>query len=242
MPADLLGVLSLIPWKQIAEKVAIELGKEGARSLLKHLTPTDREAAVRKSLELFGDEFARELADTSPLTAAIPGYRAQLKPLVESAAPFLTSQLQPEIRNVDLGPVKRQWTGSPLPEDFSWERLTLNFERALKKLVKTDATLRDQLALAVAERAAGPAPGFDLAGYRDFLRAKCGALQLSAMHTSSYDLRLGLWNVFVPPSANSPDRSASACARKASSNPTRPRNSTNFGSAGNRAQSHRSST
>lgn len=147
------------------------------------------------------EEFVRELTGASPLSAAIPGYMDQLKSLIASAAPFITAHLQPEVRDVDLGPVERQWTGDALPEDFSWQRLALNLERALKKLVRTDSTLRDQLSLALQERAAGPAPGFDLPGYRDFLRGICGALQLSAMHASGYDLRLTLWNVFVPPSA-----------------------------------------
>ena len=48
---------------------------------------------------------------------------------------------------------------------------------------------------------AGPDPGFDLTGYRDYLRKKCALLQLSAMHTSTYDRRINLWSVFVPQSA-----------------------------------------
>jgi len=44
-------------------------------------------------------------------------------------------------------------------------------------------------------------PGFDLGGYRDFLRKKFAVLQLSAMHASTYDRRIALWSVFVSQSA-----------------------------------------
>jgi hypothetical protein len=50
-------------------------------------------------------------------------------------------------------------------------------------------------------RLAGPNPGFDLNGYRDYLNQKCAVLQLSALHTSTYDRHVKLWSVFVPQSA-----------------------------------------
>ena len=54
-----------------------------------------------------------------------------------------------------------------------------------------------------AEQAAGPAPSFDLEGYREFLRKKCSALQLAVMHTSTYqyDRKITLWSIFVAQSA-----------------------------------------
>jgi len=103
------------------------------------------------------------------------------------------------------------WNGlglNPLPEDFDWTLVAGNLTRALKGYVNRTPELRDQLLVALIDRQtefqarlAGPDPGFDLPGYREFLRRKCGLLQLSAMHTSAYDRRIGLWSVFVPQSA-----------------------------------------
>lgn len=201
MVIDTAALLALIPWRGIFEKVLVEASKEGARSLLKRLSATEQEAAIKRTIELFVEEFERELRETVSLTAAIPGYLDQLGSLVETASPLLVDMLQPEVCKVNLAVVERQWAGDPLPEDFSWGHIALNFERALKKLVREDHELRSQLETAVAERSAGPAPGFDLAGYREYIKGKCNHLHLSAMHSKSYHLRINLWSVFVPPSA-----------------------------------------
>jgi hypothetical protein len=99
-------------------------------------------------------------------------------------------------------------TDLALPTDFDWKPVAANFARDIRGYVKRTPELRQQLKLALQEkqteslaRLAGPDPGFDLAGYREFVGKKCGLLQLSAMHTSTYDRRVSLWGVFVPQSA-----------------------------------------
>ena len=174
--------------------------------------------SCKKALGLFVEEFLGELEDKTPLTSALPGYQDQLKRLIEYAAPDITGWLRPETKDVDLGPVERMWSGlglDPLPEDFDWTLVAKSYARAIRKHVKSDPALRGMLDTALLEqqielqqrsaeslaRMAGPDPGFDLRGYRDYLRKKCASLQLSAMHTSTYDRRINLWNVFVPQSA-----------------------------------------
>ena len=122
------------------------------------------------------------------------------------------------MKEIDLGPVERVWSGpafDPLPADFDWTLVAANFARKLRAYIKSIPELRELLKVALLEsqtelqrsseqslsRIAGPDPGFDLVGFREFLRKKCGVLQLSAMHTSTYDRRISLWSVFVPQSA-----------------------------------------
>ncbi len=103
------------------------------------------------------------------------------------------------------------WHGlslDPLPDGFDWTFVAESYAHDIRKLVKSNPTLRELLDTALLEqsanllaRIAGPDPGFDLAGYREYLRNRCALLQLSAIHTSTYDRRVKLWNVFVPQSA-----------------------------------------
>jgi hypothetical protein len=204
------AVLALVDWKKVAKDLAQDAAKKGAKTLLGRFRPDEREKAAKHAIELFVREFLSELEDKTPLSSAIPGYYDQLKRLIEDAAPDIAGWLQPETKEVDLGPVERMWGGlglDPLPEEFDWSLVARNYAREIRKFVKSDPALRAQLDTALAEqsaaaleRIAGPAPGFDLEKYRDYLRKKCEVLQLSAMHTSTYEHRIKLWNVFVPQS------------------------------------------
>src|ERR1035441_6919654 len=132
----------------------------------------------------------RRCGATSPWTwlgcgngnGSLPGYDDQIKPLIESAAPDISAWMQPETKDVDLAPVERMWNGlglDPLPEGFDWPLVARNYARAIRRHVKKDPNLRAMLDIALQEeiadsvgRLAGPSPGFDLPGYRDFLRKK----------------------------------------------------------------------
>jgi predicted NACHT family NTPase len=206
-------ILRLVDWHKVAESLATDGVRDGAKGLLKRLKPAGRDEAARQAITLFVEEFHRELEDKLPLTAALPAYDDQIKRLVESAAPDIAAWMQPETKDVDLAPVERMWGGlglDSLPEDFDWPLVAQSFARAIRKHVKKDPKLRAMLDTALQEqiaesidRLAGPSPGFDLPGYREFLRKKCGALQLAVMHTSTYryDRQITLWSVFVPQSA-----------------------------------------
>jgi hypothetical protein len=209
LSAAVAAVLRLIDWKKLAEKAFTASAEAGGKSLLKRLFPDERQKAAKQAITLFTEEFLKELDDKSPLTAALPGYQQQLGRLIESAAPEIASWLRPEVKTVDLSPVMRMWSGmglDPLPEDFDWSLVAKNYARALRDYIKKDSGLRQQLAIALQEDShtfdQRFSPGFDLAGYRDFLQKKCAALQLAAMHTSAYDRRITLWSVFVPQSAS----------------------------------------
>ncbi len=206
-------IFRLIDWRKVAESLATDGARSGATGLFKRLKPTVREEAARQALGFFVEEFHRELEDKVPLAAALPGYHHQIKRLVETAAPDIACWMQPETQDVDLAPVERMWNGlglDPLPEHFDWPLVARNFARDIRKHVKQDPQMREMLTIALQEeiaesvgRIAGPSPGFDLPGYRDFLRKKCGSLQLAVLHGSShrYDRQITLWSVFVAQSA-----------------------------------------
>jgi hypothetical protein len=208
-----LNIIKLIDWKKIAEGFATDTVRDRAKSVMRRLGPTEQEKATQLTCSLFAHEFLAELEDKTPFTSAIPGYQDQLKRLVEHAAPDIAECMQPETKEIDLAPIARMWTGlglNALPDGFDWNLVATNFARAIRKHVKNDPELRSQLTLALQQqqaddiaRMAGPAAGFHLTEYRNFLRQKCAALQLAVMHTSTYqyDRRISLWNVFVEQSA-----------------------------------------
>jgi hypothetical protein len=198
------------------------------KAILGRFEHDERERATKDLLGLFVDAFVDELKDKTPLTSAIPGYCGQLKRLIEHAAPDIAAWLQPETTGVDLGPVQRLWGDlglDPLPEGFEWSFVAGKYARGIRAYVREHAGLRDRLNTVVLEvqaeaqkraaeslsRIAGPEPGFDEAGYRDYIWRKCEVLQLSAMHTSSYERRIRLWSVFEPQSAreSAPERGLS---------------------------------
>ncbi len=212
------SVLGKIAWHKLgedlakdAESVANGVVKTGAKGLLARLQPSEREKTAKIAVELFVREFAAELEDKTPLTSSLAGYQDQLKRVIEAAAPDIVNWLQPETADVDLGSVERMWGGmglDPLPAGFDWALVAKGYARAIRKQVKSDPSLRAQFDTALREQTAGslarlapPDPGFDLAGYREYLRKKCALLQLSAMDTSTYDRRVPLWSVFVPQTA-----------------------------------------
>lgn len=209
------SVIALIDWKGVLRNLARDAAGKGAKALLARLKPDERERVAKQSVTFFVHEFLAELEDKTPLSEAIPGYQDQLKILIERAAPDIAALIQPESKDVDLKPIEGLWTGlglDPLPEGFDWRLVSANYARDVRTLIKRDPELRAQLATAQREqiiaahiesnqtlaRIAGPDPGFDLRGYRDFLRAKCGQLQLSVLEKSAYDGRIELWSVFVP--------------------------------------------
>jgi hypothetical protein len=204
------------------KKDALSAGKDqGKKALIGSLTPSALEKAAKSALELFAIEWDKELEATGILATAEDGYRDQLGKLLEVAAAEIAEPLSPETRTVDLSTIESFWSSlgnDPLPEDFSWSRVAQNYARAINLFIKRDPEMRAQYDTALAERTADAArsiqtatelfagidPGFNVAAYRTFLiENKCNALQLAALHTSTYahDRKLLLWSIFVEPSA-----------------------------------------
>ena len=97
------AIIALVDWKKIVKGLANDAASKGAMGLLERLKPDEREKAAKRALQLFVEEFLAELEDKTPLTSAVPGYRDQLRRLIEHAAPDITGWLQPETKDVDLG-------------------------------------------------------------------------------------------------------------------------------------------
>ena len=142
------GVLALVDWKKVLQSLATDGANKSAMRILRRFNQDEREKAAKVATELFVHEFLRELEDKTPLSSAVTGYRDQLKCLVESAAPEIIGWLQPETKDVDLGPVERVWRGldlDRLPEDFDWTLVAKSYARYIRKHVKSDPALRETL-------------------------------------------------------------------------------------------------
>jgi hypothetical protein len=171
-PITASAVLSLVNWEKVLRGLADQGAANGAKALLKRLMPAEREKAARVAIALFVEEFLAELDDKTTFKTALLGYRDQLMRLIEAAAPEITSWLEAETNEVDLGPVTRMWDGlqlDPLPTDFDWTLVAKNYARSIRKHVKADPALRARLDTTLLEqqteaiaRIAGPAHAFDL--------------------------------------------------------------------------------
>jgi len=110
------AVINLVDWKKVVKGLANDAISKSAKGLLEHLKPDDRERAAKRAVQLFVEEFLTELEDKTPLASAVPGYHDQLRRLIESAGPDITGWLQPETKEVDLGPVERMRCMSSPPD------------------------------------------------------------------------------------------------------------------------------
>lgn len=189
-----------------AKSLAKDVAGTGIKSLIHRLQPTDREKAAKQAVRNFAEAWYQELEGTVALSAALPGYKDQLEDLLAAAAPEISGWMDPDIKEIDLGPVERIWYGikkADLPPDFDWSLVARNYARAIKKQFREDPSIRgayetapqertaeasERIAVAT-ERIAGPLREFDLEAYRTFLREKkCNTLQLATMHFSSYSI------------------------------------------------------
>ena len=110
------AVINLVDWKKVVKGLANDAVSKRAKGLLEQLKPDDRERAAKRAVQLFVEEFLTELEDKTPLASAVPGYHDQLRRLIESAGPDITGWLQPETKEVDLGPVQRMRCMSSPPD------------------------------------------------------------------------------------------------------------------------------
>jgi hypothetical protein len=213
-------LLQSMDWEKVACGYAKTATTAIGKALWTRLTGTDQDRVRKVAVGLFVEHFTTELEDKVVLSSAVAGFRDQLKHLVEFAWPELSECVQPEASEMDLDRFARLWGElglDPLPSDFDWQLVSKNFARSIRKILKENPLFSNQLSIALqetiaeqtqrmaeaGERIAGPAPGFDVAGYRTYLRYRCGGLQLSLLHstTYSYDRRVSLWKVFIPQTA-----------------------------------------
>jgi hypothetical protein len=73
------------------------------------LQPSAREKAAKQAIELFTEEWNKELEDKRAFGAALPGYREQLKTLVETTATEIADWMDPETREVVLRGIETTW-------------------------------------------------------------------------------------------------------------------------------------
>src|ERR1700722_21037358 len=94
-PLTISAVLAMVDWNKVFKGLATDAASKGAKSLLERFKPDDREKIAKRAIELFIEEFLTELGDKTPLSAAIPVYRDQLRRLIEHAAPGNTACVRP---------------------------------------------------------------------------------------------------------------------------------------------------
>ncbi len=220
-PLTITAILASPKVKEAIQSFAKEATSAGSKSLIRRLGPTAREKAARHAIQLFGEEWNKELEDKCEFTAALSGYRNQFKILVETTAAEIAQWMGPETKEVDLRRIETTWAElklDQLPAGFDWKFIARNYAQAIRIYIKKDPELRaaydtalrerttnaSERAAAGIERLAGLDPGFDLVAYRRFLiDKKCNALHLAVLHSSTYefDRRVTLWSVFVAQSA-----------------------------------------
>jgi hypothetical protein len=90
-PITIAAIVGALNWKDVGQKLASEAAtgaaKAGGKSHWHRLKPGEREKAAKRAIELFSEEFLKELDDKSPLSAATPGYRDQLERLIDGPLP-----------------------------------------------------------------------------------------------------------------------------------------------------------
>jgi hypothetical protein len=221
VPLTITAILASPKVKDAIQTLAKDAFSAGKKALIHYLQPTAREKAAKQALQLFAEEWNKELEDKCEFTSALDGYRDQLKILIETTAAEVAQYMEPGTKDVDLTLEKRTWGElhlDELPVGFDWESVARSYGQAIRIYIKKDPELRaaydtalrertadaTERAAAGIERLAGPDPGFDLAAYRHYLiDKKCNALQLAVMHSSTYefDRKVTLWSVFVGQSA-----------------------------------------
>src|ERR1700677_1746563 len=88
------AVLALVDWKKVLKNVATEAADKGGKNLLSRLKLDEQEKSSRHMVELFVEQFVKELEDKSILSLSVERYREQLKQFLESAAPDIAAYLQ----------------------------------------------------------------------------------------------------------------------------------------------------
>jgi|ERR1039457_1576878 hypothetical protein len=80
------AVLTSPKVKEAIQSIAKEALGEGKQALIRRLHPSVRQKAAQNGIRLFIEEWDKELEDTCEFGGALPGYRDQLKKLIEITA------------------------------------------------------------------------------------------------------------------------------------------------------------
>jgi hypothetical protein len=217
---SLTKLMSALNWSELF-RIGLRAGAGAAgKDLWSHLKPGEQKKVAGFIARFFVEEFYKELQSKIDLTAALPAYEEALKSFLRSNLPDLVSLFENPSSVPDMSSLERTWGAAGLyvlPTGFDWagiaQRVTDNLTRALQ----TDEKLRPLLELSVhqasaeklgeilkvATRQTGPAVGFDVAGYKQYLMAKSNNLQLSMIHhsTYAYETQVDVWSIFVAQSA-----------------------------------------
>jgi hypothetical protein len=130
------AVLALVDWKKVLKNVATEAADKGGKNLLSRLKLDEQEKSSRHMVELFVEQFVKELEDKSILSLSVERYREQLKQFLESAAPDIAAYLQPDTKEIDLrqsSACGRNWASSPSLQTSTgnrWRRILLETSAA----------------------------------------------------------------------------------------------------------------
>ena len=209
----MVGMDPFFAWslEKVVPTLVASVLKSGGNALLNRWQLKDQDRITRRAIELFIDEFQKELQDKVALSAAIEGYEPPFAAFLEAAGFFIVGCLTSSTQKVDIGPIKRMWPndGPALPGDFDWEMLAKNYDRRIRQFVRDEPELRSALTFALQDqitkattRLAPLDPGFDLDGYRNYLRNELGIVPIAALHSTAYGLQVELRRVFVPQSAS----------------------------------------
>ena len=113
------SLIALVDWNKVGKQLATDVATKTAKGLLR---PPEagrtRKDCQASHIPLRQRIPRRARRQSRPPQPPSPDTSDQLKRLIEHAAPDIAAWLQPETKEVDLGPVERMWRGlnlDPLP-------------------------------------------------------------------------------------------------------------------------------
>ncbi len=128
----------------------------------------------------------------------------------ESAKSILSKAFEMNCKSLEVTQLAAIWRRSTLkgklfptmPEGFDWQRVSNEYRRKVRRIVREDSELRSLLEKGFLENIAYNttkiSPGFDVIKYRDSLQCSYGYLKLYVLDSTDHtDAIIKLWNMFI---------------------------------------------
>ncbi|WP_051469960.1 tetratricopeptide repeat protein [Fischerella sp. PCC 9605] len=212
-------------FREILENVGNVLGdltKEAGKDFVKDFFKDSLKSGINKFkkdalAEAMGKAIAQflylvqqELEASGIRKADIVLYTPALQKFIynKSVKAWLAKAFEPGCQSLDGRFLQDVWAEmklKPLPEDFSWGKLSRVYLNRVEDIIGESQELKDLFSAKQlkdikdnTQQLVGIVPDFDLERYRESIRESYGYLKLNAIDPTDRQYRVRLWNVFVP--------------------------------------------
>jgi hypothetical protein len=198
-----------------AEDYVKDFFKDCLKAGLVVAKPEVTKKAVAEALKAFLLLVADELEDQDLSKAEI---RDRYDPAVvqfvqdETVKPILGQAFEKNCDTIEVAALIEVWQrstfrGKPfpvMPEGFDWQRVSNEYLKKVRRIVRETPELRSLLELQLleelVENTTQLTPGFDLEKYRNSLHSSYGFLKLSTLSIKDHVEAVKLWRMFIEPS------------------------------------------